>query len=55
MNTINTALTRLLGITKIVCVVTLYVLKHQFQVSEPLLCSLQWPLRAEVHLPAKFL
>lgn len=55
MSTINTALTRLLGITKNVCIVTFYVLKHHFQVSELLLCLLQWPLRAEVHLPAKFL
>ena len=55
MSTIKTALTRLLGITKNVYFVTLYVLKLQFQVYELPLCSLQWPMRAEVHLPAKFL
>jgi hypothetical protein len=31
------------------------VLKHWFQVSELLLCSLQWPVPAEVPWPAKFL
>jgi hypothetical protein len=54
MSAIQTPLTRLLGITKNHCTVNVYVLKHQFQVSELLLCSLQWPVRAEVRLPAKF-
>jgi len=54
MSTIQTDFTRLLGITASICMANLYVLKHQFQVSESLLCSPQWPGRAEAHLPAKF-
>ena len=55
MSTIQTAITRLLGIAACVRKLNLYVLKHWFQIFEPLLCSPQWPGRAEVHSPAKFL
>jgi hypothetical protein len=56
MSTLQTDITRLLGMKTIYSAgESVRELKHHFQASKLQLCSLQWPGRAEVHLPAKFL